>query len=219
MPVPVRMARRAAFLQKALDRYDVFHFNYGQTLMQVRQLGRVVDELPLLRREGKKILVTFQGCDLRPALGLLLPKAGCVQTDPYRQPAAERALRYADRVFYLNPDLGRWLPGGQFFPYANVDPRGIEPAVARRSRRAGGRPRPDRPRRSREVDYVVEAVDRFAPRDCPCGSISWRALRTIRCEERTALGGHRRRSADDRLVRRVRGRGHGFGQAGRVLHP
>src|SRR4051812_18373735 len=55
VPVPVRMARRARFLRRALERYDVFHFNYGQSLLQVRQLGRVVDELPLLRRRGKTI--------------------------------------------------------------------------------------------------------------------------------------------------------------------
>ena len=127
VPVPIRMARRAAFLREAIERYDVFHFNYGQTLMQVRQLGRVFDELPMLRRRGKKILVTFQGCDLRPYSDCFCRKPGCVKTDPYRRLAGERALAHADRVLYLNPDLGRWLPGANFFPYANVDPRGIEP--------------------------------------------------------------------------------------------
>ena len=127
VPVPVRMARRAAFLRAAIERYDVFHFNYGQTLMQVRQVGRVLDELPLLRRRGKKVLVTFQGCDLRPFAECFCRRTACVRTSPYRQLAAERALRHADRVLYLNPDLGRWLPGGQFFPYANVDPHEVEP--------------------------------------------------------------------------------------------
>jgi glycosyltransferase involved in cell wall biosynthesis len=125
--VPVRMARRAAFLREAIERYDVFHFNYGQTLMQVRQLGRVLDELPLLRRCGKKVIVTFQGCDLRPFSECFCRKPACVRTSPYRRLVGERALAHADRVLYLNPDLGRWLPGGEFFPYANVDPRCVEP--------------------------------------------------------------------------------------------
>jgi glycosyltransferase involved in cell wall biosynthesis len=128
VPVPLRVARRAAFLRKASERYDVFHFNYGQTLMQVRQWGRVLDELPLLRRRGKAILVTFQGCDLRPYSECFCRKPGCVRTSPYRHLAAERALSYAHRVLYLNPDLGRWLPGAEFFPYANVDPRELEPS-------------------------------------------------------------------------------------------
>jgi hypothetical protein len=127
VPVPVRMARRAAFLKQAIERYDVFHFNYGQTLMQLRQLGRVLDELPLLRRRGKKVVVTFQGCDLRPFSECFCRRPACVRTSPYRRLAGERALQHADRVLYLNPDLGRWLPGGQFFPYANVDPRAVEP--------------------------------------------------------------------------------------------
>src|SRR5215210_6476761 len=62
---PVRMARRAHFLWRALDHYDVFHFNFGHTLLQLRQFGRVADELPLLRRRGKTILMTYQGCDAR----------------------------------------------------------------------------------------------------------------------------------------------------------
>jgi glycosyltransferase involved in cell wall biosynthesis len=127
VPVPLRMARRALFLRRALDRFDVFHFNYGQSLLQVRQLGRVVDELPLLRRRGKTILVTYQGCDVRPFAECFCRRRSCAATSIYRAPAAARFLRYADRVYYLNPDHGRQLPGGTFLPYANVDPRAFDP--------------------------------------------------------------------------------------------
>jgi hypothetical protein len=105
----------------------VFHFNFGQTLLQVRQLGQVMDELPLLRRLGKRVIVTFQGCDVRPFLHCFCRRPHCAATTGYRQPAADRALRYADRVLYLNPDLGRWLPGGEFMPYASFDPRSVQP--------------------------------------------------------------------------------------------
>lgn len=127
-PLPVRLARRASFLRRALERYDVFHFNFGQTLVQVRQLGHVVDELPLLRRRGKTVIVTYQGCDVRPYERCFCGQASCRAESPYRQPAAQRALRYADRVCFLNPDLGTWLPGARFVPYANVDARTIVPA-------------------------------------------------------------------------------------------
>jgi hypothetical protein len=127
-PLPVRFARRGAFLRHAIGRYDIFHFNFGQTLLQVRQLGRVVDELPLLRRLGKKIIVTYQGCDVRPFGECFCRNPWCAAENPYRAPAAARALRYADRVFYLNPDLGQWLPGARFVPYASFDPRGVQPA-------------------------------------------------------------------------------------------
>jgi hypothetical protein len=127
-PLPVRYARRAAFFAQALDRYDVFHFNFGQTLMQVRKLGRVVDELPLLRRRGKTVIVTYQGCDVRPFASCYCRNRACAAGTGLRKPAADRALRYADRVLYLNPDLGHWLPGARFVPYASVDPRALQPA-------------------------------------------------------------------------------------------
>jgi hypothetical protein len=126
-PLPLRLARRAAFLRRALESYDIFHFNFGQTLLQVRQLGRVVDELPLLKRRGKTVLMTFQGCDVRPFARCHCRDRSCARLTHYRAPAAARALRYADRVFHLNPDLGRELPGSRFLPYANVDPRAHNP--------------------------------------------------------------------------------------------
>jgi glycosyltransferase involved in cell wall biosynthesis len=127
-PLPIRFARRGAFLRQALDRYDVFHFNFGQTLLQVRKLGMVVDELPLLRRRGKTVIVTYQGCDVRPFDHCHCRYRTCAAGTGFRQPAADRALRYADRVLYLNPDLGQWLPGATFVPYASCDPRAVEPA-------------------------------------------------------------------------------------------
>ena len=30
-------------------------------------------------------------------------------------------LPLVDRVFYLNPELGRYVPNGEFLPYASVD--------------------------------------------------------------------------------------------------
>jgi len=117
VPLPVRMARRGSFLLKALERYEIFHFNFGHTLLRLCGLGRVIDELPLLRRRGKTILVTYQGRDARD-----IPRSAC------HRRAAERSLRYADRVFYLNPDLGPLLPGARFLPYANLDPRSVAPA-------------------------------------------------------------------------------------------
>jgi len=126
-PVWLRFARRAGFLARVLRKYDLFHFNFGLTLLSVRQLGRVYDELALLKRLGKTVFVTYQGCDLRPKANCPCRKPGCFADDPYRRPAARRALRHADRVFYLNPDLREWLPGATFCAYANVDPRKVEP--------------------------------------------------------------------------------------------
>jgi glycosyltransferase involved in cell wall biosynthesis len=126
-PIWRRMYRRAAFLRRALGRYDVFHFNFGLTLLSVRQLGLVLDELAWIKRRGKTVLFTYQGSDVRASTSCPCGKEECRRLDGYRQRGARRALRFADRVFYLNPDLRRWLPGARFLPYANVDPRALQP--------------------------------------------------------------------------------------------
>ncbi|HMI99757.1 MAG TPA: glycosyltransferase family 4 protein [Gaiellaceae bacterium] len=127
-PIWLRFARRGAFLARSVRKYDLFHFNFGLTLLTVRQLGHVFDELRLLKRLGKTVFVTYQGSDVRPAAACPCRRPDCLAFDRYRQPAARRALRFADRVFYLNPDLREWLPGATFCPYASVDPREVLPS-------------------------------------------------------------------------------------------
>lgn len=129
-PIPLRLLRRARFLRRAVSDYDVFHFNFGHTLLGVRQLGIVIDELGVLKRLGKTVLVTYQGCDVRPKSECPCRRPHCFAEDRYRAPAAQRVLRLADRVFYLNPDLRTWLPGATFCPYANVDARRVKPVPA-----------------------------------------------------------------------------------------
>jgi hypothetical protein len=125
-PLWIRFPRRAAFLRRALREYDIFHFNFGLTFLQVRQLGVVLDELALVKRAGKTVLMTYQGCDVRPKANCPCRHPECFAGARYRQPAAERVLRHADRVFFLNPDLRHWLAGATFVPYASVDPREIQ---------------------------------------------------------------------------------------------
>lgn len=121
-PLWRQFGRRLSFLRRAVDAYDIFHFNFGQTILSIRRFGRVVDELALLRRRGKTIFFTYQGSDVRPSDHCPCERSECRQLDRYRRLAAGRALRYADRVFYQNPDLRHWLPGASFLPYAAVDP-------------------------------------------------------------------------------------------------
>jgi glycosyltransferase involved in cell wall biosynthesis len=121
-PLWRQFGRRLSFLRRAMEAYDIFHFNFGQTILSIRRFGRVVDELAWLRRRGKTILFTYQGSDVRPSNQCPCTRPECRQLDRYRRLGAGRALRYADRVFYQNPDLRQWLPGASFLPYAAVDP-------------------------------------------------------------------------------------------------
>ena len=157
-PVWRRLARRARFLRRAAREYDVFHFNFGQTILTIRQLGHVVDELGWLKRRGKTILVSYLGSDVRPSANCPCTKASCRAADRYRSAAARRFATHADRVFYVNPDLRRWLPTGRFMPYASIDPRELTAApVAEREDLVVVHAPTDR--EIKGTRHVVEAVE------------------------------------------------------------
>ena len=164
--VAVHAAVRSAFLGRAVRSYDVFHFNFGQALVPVRVAGRVFTELGLLKRLGKKVIVTWQGCDVRPMECCNCSREDCAAANRWRLPNAQAMLRHADRAFYLNPDLGEYLPGAQFLPYAAIDVARVEPA-----------PAPERDevviahlptdREVKGTDHVVAAVERLRAEGLP----------------------------------------------------
>jgi hypothetical protein len=121
---------RLSFLARAAPRYDVFHYNGGAPLVAWRHRGRTYTELGLLKALGKTIVVTWQGCDVRPrstCVGCTRPH--CDEQAPHRAPDAVAMLRHADRALYLNPDLAPYLPGATFLPYASLDVTRVEPAA------------------------------------------------------------------------------------------
>jgi glycosyltransferase involved in cell wall biosynthesis len=131
-PQPAATVKRGIWALRSLAAYDVFHYNFGQTIYQrLDRRGRLHTELPWLKRMGKRILVTFQGDDVRP------PEAnpfadyseeGLALQERFQERRRDALLRFADRVFFLNPDLRRWLPGAEFRAYASVDPQAIPPS-------------------------------------------------------------------------------------------
>jgi glycosyltransferase involved in cell wall biosynthesis len=131
---PARAAVRLRFIAEAARSYDVFHFNSGAPGVALRTHRGVFTELPMLRRLGKIVVVTWQGCDVRPRAACpWCERPECLAHGPWREADAKAMLKHADRAVFLNPDLGRYLPGATFLPYASVDVGAIEP-----------RPLPDR---------------------------------------------------------------------------
>ncbi len=130
------LAHRLRFFGKAVRRYDVFHFNFGQTFLPMVG-GRGVD-LPLLRKLGKKVFVTFQGCDARQhsycAANFAISCCGnregpglCNPADDARKARRiEFVRKHAHRVFAVNPDLLHVIPDADFVPYAAVKPQDVE---------------------------------------------------------------------------------------------
>lgn len=122
---------RLRLLVRAFRYFDVIHFNFGRTLMPA-WLGPI--DLPLLRRAGKAIFVTFQGDDARRgdvaaargglSLPTALPQLYPAHVDAARRRRVAQFARWADGIFFLNPDLAHVLPArAEFVPYAHVEPR------------------------------------------------------------------------------------------------
>lgn len=155
----VQELKRWRFLARALRDFDVVHFNFGSTIAPQRSPGVAPGEtatrlreriyagyeaileqcdLPLLRRAGKAVFVTFQGDDARQGdVSAHYRVNGAVEAAPgHYTPASDenkrrrirRFDRYADGIYALNPDLLHVLPArARFVPYAHVDARGWDP--------------------------------------------------------------------------------------------
>jgi hypothetical protein len=131
-----RLGGRMRFCLRAMRDFDVIHFNFGQSMLpQVR--GAAID-LPLLRAAGKRLFMTFQGCDVRQTgycrsnfaiscCGHTSSDQLCTaEQDANKARVAAWATRCCHRVFCLNPDLLHVVPEAEFMPYASVDPRCFE---------------------------------------------------------------------------------------------
>jgi hypothetical protein len=148
---PSRAYRLVKFLVGAAREYDVFHFNWGMTLFDYWLWNVNCLELPLLKRMGKRIVVTFQGCDARMKTWSRthLATSACREcdvrwcterVDEIRQARIKKIFFYADQVFALNPDLLHFLPGAEFLPYASVDATEWVPSQNTGSWKHGTRP-------------------------------------------------------------------------------
>jgi glycosyltransferase involved in cell wall biosynthesis len=136
-------------LARGLLQYDIIHFNFGHTFMPGRRFSGngtrgewfrncyasllELGDLPLLKRAGKGIVVTFQGDDARQGSAFcrhtgfdlsreLEPGYYNAASDEHKRRRIEQIARYADCIYALNPDLFHVLPRwAKFVPYAHVD--------------------------------------------------------------------------------------------------
>lgn len=112
--------------------YDVFHFNFGSSLIDHPNLGLELADLPLFQQQGKTMCVTYNGCDARQKYPTMrrVDYAACHENncfngmcnsgnlDRERQKKINRFDKFADHIFALNPDLFYFLPERtKFLPY------------------------------------------------------------------------------------------------------
>ena len=112
-------------------RFDVYHFNFGSTLVDFRRLGIHHWDLPFYGK-GKKVF-TYNGCDARQKFKTMARakiaachEPGCYgeicvsgERDKMKEKRIQKVSRYAHHVFAVNPDLLHFLPKSlsSFLPY------------------------------------------------------------------------------------------------------
>lgn len=125
-------------------RYDVLHFYFGRSLLFWDDLGDwnrfPYADIRIAKALGKKVFMTLQGCDVRLAgesnrrnhftpcaPGRCSAFENCVSLyDGQRKKMIENVLPLCDQVFFLNPELGHYVPQGTFMPYASAEVESVE---------------------------------------------------------------------------------------------
>jgi hypothetical protein len=153
--------KRWQLLRRALREYDIVHFNFGETIFprvtpaenaptRLRKrlylfYLRILElrDLPILKRAGKGIVMTFQGDDARQGdyqrANFAINIANEVDntyyspgSDAHKRWRIDKISRFADMIFALNPDLLHVLPShAEFLPYANIDLNDWKPVIDR----------------------------------------------------------------------------------------
>lgn len=111
------------------NQYHIFHFNYGTSLIDLWKIGMPLLDLPFYKG---KIVVTFNGCDVRQKYPTIRRVAfsACHDRNCYdgicnsrlrgklKKIRVSKFDRYADAIFAVNPDLLYFLPKrAKFLPY------------------------------------------------------------------------------------------------------
>lgn len=112
--------KRYLFLKEAIKKYDVFHFNAGSSILDHPFPGLNLIDLPMIKRAGKKIIVTYQGDDCRQKdylikhYNLYYRSQGYTLNDWYldtnKRARVRRFDRFADHIFAISPDIMNFLP-------------------------------------------------------------------------------------------------------------
>ena len=130
---PVKFFKLAKGFLDIRQRYNVFHFNFGSTLLHAPRFGLNLADLPHYPRSAA-IFATYNGCDARQKMPTMAsrPIAACHDPKCYggqcnsgvldrrRRAAIDKMARHAHYMWALNPDLLRFLPQDKssFLPYA-----------------------------------------------------------------------------------------------------
>ena len=100
-----------------VDKYDIYHFRYGRSLLPLNL------DIPLLKALGKKVVFHFHGCDIRDREHMLntyafSPCMNCNENlcNPQARWVIKIAKRYGDLILCSTPDILEFVDGAIHVP-------------------------------------------------------------------------------------------------------
>lgn len=125
-----QVLKKIETFSKLRNKYDIYHFNYGSTLVDFMNYGVHLWDLPYYK--GKKV-ITYNGCDARQKFQTMnrTEFSACHQKNCYngmcnsgrldkiRKFRISKVEKHVDHIFSVNPDLMYNLPKDKttFLPY------------------------------------------------------------------------------------------------------
>ena len=141
-PTPGDLRLRRRFVRDARERYNVFHFNFGRTIVDYPRFGLDYWDIGTLEAAGGSLFVSYLGCDIRRrslrgdpsthACAVCDVRSCGMLSDRAKRRRAAILRKHVRAAFVVNPDLLRFAPWASFLPYGGVDihewiPRQTEP--------------------------------------------------------------------------------------------
>ncbi len=127
-----KLARLLRVFLAIRKQFDVFHFNFGSSLIHAPTRGLNQADLPYYPRRAR-LFATYNGCDARQKFPTMARScvAACHDSKCYggqcnsgrldaaRRRGIEKMSRYVEHIWALNPDLLHFLPPekSSFLPY------------------------------------------------------------------------------------------------------
>lgn len=156
------------------NKYDIFHFNYGSSLIHFPEKYLNQIELPFYPTEAK-LFVTYNGCDARQKYPTMKRTqiAACHnpncyngacnsgKLDEYRRRGINKMAHYVNHIWALNPDLLYFLPKekSSFLPYAiSFDGLKIFPPKLGKQLKIVHAPTN---REAKGTDYILNAIEKI----------------------------------------------------------
>ncbi len=162
-------------IRKKILEHDIISLTDGGSFLLPPYFNFLFSDLSFLKNRGKKLVVTYQGCEIRLAQQCKLQEINacknCMIPNKYwydprnwnwmKEKKIENYDKYCDLIFYHNPDLKNFIPRGEFRPYMKVDYRDWVPKKSNRPKKKIIIGHAPKNRLVKGTEYIIDTINQL----------------------------------------------------------